>query len=506
MRQKSKSWDWKRLFWQVIAFSLLLRLFVAWKLPLTGDEAYYVFWGKHPALGYYDQAPMIGWVMALMESIGQWIGGGAASSPLFLRLPVILLPLVLAPVLVSLARRWDASGRSDQAYLVGCLFLLAPVDLLIPVLSTDLPLILFSVLCFYFYFRAIEEDRLGLAGLAGVFFGLAFLSKYFVLFLGAAFLVFSVLFFRETRTWLKLGVGVLAALPFLALHWFWNSQNCWVNFYFNTTSRNTFEEFSIYKVIEFVVFQVMIVGPVVLYFLWKSRRRLGESAQKPSQKLAWVCYLVPILAFGLTSFKYRQGLHWTLSFYPFFFLVFGSVLASSDIKSVFRWSVLWSGALTLFWLGVLCTPVDFWQGRAFYPGLKMYLAAPALSQVMNDYRDRYVLASDGYTEAALLEVNLPTRVHVFGEGSVFGRQDDLLTRWSELEHRDFAILSRHSRTADDFRSYFRSVEERLLEVQGRTYHIFLGYDFRLDLYRKEVLTPAFQKYYLPSCGVIQAHF
>ena len=29
-------------------------------LPMTGDEAYFVFWGGDPAGGYYDHPPVVG--------------------------------------------------------------------------------------------------------------------------------------------------------------------------------------------------------------------------------------------------------------------------------------------------------------------------------------------------------------------------------------------------------------------------------------------------------------
>ena len=49
--------------WIIVAFVTLLRGFAAWKVPLTGDEAYYWEWAKHLALGYADHPPMVAYLI-----------------------------------------------------------------------------------------------------------------------------------------------------------------------------------------------------------------------------------------------------------------------------------------------------------------------------------------------------------------------------------------------------------------------------------------------------------
>ena len=51
------------LFWSILGITTLIRLVYALKLPLTGDEAYFWEWERHPALGYYDHPPMAGWIL-----------------------------------------------------------------------------------------------------------------------------------------------------------------------------------------------------------------------------------------------------------------------------------------------------------------------------------------------------------------------------------------------------------------------------------------------------------
>ena len=45
----------------LIGLSLAIKLIMAHVLPITGDEAYFILWGKHPDYGFYDHPPMVGW-------------------------------------------------------------------------------------------------------------------------------------------------------------------------------------------------------------------------------------------------------------------------------------------------------------------------------------------------------------------------------------------------------------------------------------------------------------
>ena len=50
----------RHLLWAGLLALLVFRFWFAAVLPMTGDEAYFVLWGEHPAGGYYDQPPKVG--------------------------------------------------------------------------------------------------------------------------------------------------------------------------------------------------------------------------------------------------------------------------------------------------------------------------------------------------------------------------------------------------------------------------------------------------------------
>ena len=132
--------------------TLAFRFWLSALLPLTGDEAYFVLWGRHPDLGFYDHPPMVGWLLALILhwSDAEWA----------LRLPVTLLPPVLALMLRAALRGWFGRNE-DSANLAALCVLLVPLNFVNVLITTDTPLILFSTLSVLF-FRARRAARRGL--------------------------------------------------------------------------------------------------------------------------------------------------------------------------------------------------------------------------------------------------------------------------------------------------------------------------------------------------------
>ena len=59
--------------WLLIAGlgALLLRGWLALTLPITGDEAYFIWWGWLPDWGFYDHPPMIGWWLAALSLVSK---------------------------------------------------------------------------------------------------------------------------------------------------------------------------------------------------------------------------------------------------------------------------------------------------------------------------------------------------------------------------------------------------------------------------------------------------
>src|SRR5258706_918515 len=194
--------------------TLLFRFWLSAAAPVTADEAYFIRWGRAPALGYYDQPPMVGWMLAPLAAL--------SDAPWLLRLPALLVPPLAAGGIWLALRRWFARDE-DTANLAALALLLIPMNVWNVLVTTDTPLVLFSVASLLVFARAAEKESSGLFLLSGILLGFAFLSKYFAVLLALAYLAWAITA-RNPRAFLLVFLG---GLPFGLLNLYWNYEACW---------------------------------------------------------------------------------------------------------------------------------------------------------------------------------------------------------------------------------------------------------------------------------------
>lgn len=480
-------------FWAAVVVSFVAKFWLAATLPLTGDEYYYALWGIFPAGGYYDQPPMIGWWMSYLA----W----AAPSAFWLRLPAILLSVSVVPFLI----RWLKPYGLSRAYWVGVMFLLSPLQLLFVVITTDIPLIFYSVVCVDAFWRALDartrERQTAWALTSGVFLGLAFLSKYFALLLPFCFLLYGV--FLKRDVFRPIVLMTLAALPFALQHLYWNSQNCWANVVFNLYSRHSGEDFDIKKPLLWLAYQAYQVTPPLLWLWLRVRPVQLRGLLKSHFGLLAVCTAVPLFLFGLSSLKYGQGLHWTITYYVFFFALTGILFSERQIISAAKFLFAFSLVhfIGLAWLASLGDRE--WKGLVSGPdrfrAIQMFRHAPGLSTEAARFSPTHVVAADGYTLAALLSVQSGgAHIPVFGSMTRYGRFDDMLTHFRDLEGRNLAIFSHHEKDPSEFAPFFARVTRTQVDVGGTQFFVFLGEGFRFEPYQIQVIEPVLHTFYPKS--------
>ena len=168
---------------------------------------------------------MVGWWLTALLSISR--------SEWFLRLPAVLLPLLLAVAAGWMVRPYGA----ERSRLAALLVLLQPVNVWNVLITTDTPVILFSMLSCVAYVAglrcAIVSRRLIWHAAAGGLLGLAFLGKYFAALLGFAYLAHLLFVRRDSGRWAGFALLLVAALPAPLYNLWWNSSHCWVNILFN---------------------------------------------------------------------------------------------------------------------------------------------------------------------------------------------------------------------------------------------------------------------------------
>ena len=244
----------RALIWGA-ALLALIKISLAAVFPVFGDEAYYIFWGSHPAGGYYDLPPMVGWWLALLTQF--------SLNPLWLRIFNLLTAFLVALGLYEITLPLLGKSRAPMASL---LFLFLPLPFLTVISFPDVPLLLFGFLSSLLFFKGVQNSKLRFSPevfLSGSLWGAAFLSKYFAVFLLPAFVIWFALV--QGRRMRDVFLFALGATPFVFQHLWWNRNHCWANFVFNLITRQKVYEGSVYQTFGFfLVYLVLVGGPILL--------------------------------------------------------------------------------------------------------------------------------------------------------------------------------------------------------------------------------------------------
>jgi 4-amino-4-deoxy-L-arabinose transferase-like glycosyltransferase len=273
-----------------------VRLLFAATFPLAADEAYYWQWSRHLDLGYYDQGPLIAWLIRL----GTLILG---DTELGVRLPGILANLGAGYVVYRYGR--DILNDPGLGLALTLAYGASIIFGLGAVLATyDNPQNLFWLLVLYFTARALFRNEPWAWRPAGVAAGLGMLSKYSsVLLPGLVFLYLAA--HPDRRTWLKRKepwLAVLWAALVYAPNLYWNLAHGGAAL--RHTLAHTQGEWHV-TTLDFLAEQAGMVGPILFVFLvigWVRGIRSARRGSHPAAFLAWTSLPV-FLLFLIISIK-----------------------------------------------------------------------------------------------------------------------------------------------------------------------------------------------------------
>jgi len=291
----------------------LFRLFFAGTFPLAPDETNYWQWSRHPAFGYYDQAPLIAWaIKAATFLLGHTETG--------VRLPSILAMTVASIYLLLITRRWVGEAAALKIALLSQGILLFNVGGLLA--TPDGLQAAAWAGATYHVARGYEGNRWPQWLLGGLWFGIGMLSKYtMVIFLPSAYL-YGLLFdtHRKRLAGIRPYLGVLLGLLMFAPVVWWNAQNNWSSIRHVAYLGGVNERFSIHlKYLgDYLASQAGLLSPLVfLMALWAWAMALLEKYRTAGWIIPYL-FLVsfPMFAgFALLSLHTRVYGNWPGSAY-----------------------------------------------------------------------------------------------------------------------------------------------------------------------------------------------
>jgi 4-amino-4-deoxy-L-arabinose transferase-like glycosyltransferase len=329
----------------LIAALTVLRLIYAGVIELRTDEAYYWTWSKESVLCFLDHPPMIAWFIRFGTAI-------FGDTNLGVRFAGVVAMLVTQLLLADIVRRVTHDVR---AVVLAVLMPEAALyyGLLMAKVSPDVALIPFAVAMVWALIRLHERDDARWWLAAGVFAGLALLSKFTAVMLIPAVAAFM-LAPKWRRRWLASPYPWAAALIAIVLFLpvlIWNAEHDWASFRFQLVRATATHEFSFRTVGEFIGLQFGLAGfvllPVVLSAValtaWRGYRRGDAVAILLSTSV-----LIPFGYFFWKSLTLRVGDTWPMFMWPIGFAAVAVNIAMLPregwpawmIKSTVSWAVV----------------------------------------------------------------------------------------------------------------------------------------------------------------------
>ncbi|MEZ5988754.1 MAG: glycosyltransferase family 39 protein [Planctomycetota bacterium] len=272
----------RRAFWLVALACMWLTL----SLPLFAQEAYYFTYSLHPDLSYFDHPPMVAWLI--------WVGVQVfGDGTLGIRIGMWLAGLATMWAGQALLRDFGVGPRGRTTWILANLAV--PALLTIHFFSTpDPPLVAGWTLCMLALWRARSGSLLAWS-LAGLFAGVALLSKYTAGFLAVSGIVLLLLDPRMRRQLLRPGpwLGVVMAAVVFSPVVIWNARHGFESFLFQTGGRLDKAAFDPMSFLKTFGMQFGLLNPVLVLLLPMILAWLWRLARTGDQRALW------LLAFGL---------------------------------------------------------------------------------------------------------------------------------------------------------------------------------------------------------------
>ncbi len=459
----------------VIGFQLF-RLVLLPFMGLMPQDAYYYLYGQNLSLSYFDHPGMIGFILRFFTEI-------FGTSIFVLKFTDFFITSLTILSFYKLAFYFLSKQKLQRAIV------LVSSTIFISILSfnstPDVPLLLFwtlSLLCLY---RAIFEEKKWFFILGGIAMGLAFNSKYTALLLQIGLISF-ILFSNKYRKlilspwlWFSIIISLAASFPV----WYWNYQNEFASFVFQSSERtNSISEFNISPKNFFgaIGHQMLLLIPVlflvIITFTYKYCKRAILKYKIPQSKtLFLLAFFIPTFVgfFALTPI-YWVKLNWMMPSY-----ITGIILAAMFIKKkLLNIQIIISVAfhiiasIQIIFYVIPIKSDDTWVGWREL--------AKEISNLKKGEIDTFVFSNDNYKTTACLNFFMEEKVYAqniidlpalhfdyLGDNlSALNKQNALFID-SDKKFKNNDKLGRHNPILDNYFENITELEPIIIKINGK---------------------------------------
>jgi 4-amino-4-deoxy-L-arabinose transferase-like glycosyltransferase len=418
----------------IVLFSLFIKLAGMHWLDLLVEEAYYWNYSTHLNFGYLDHPPMVGVLIRLSTTL-------LGNHEFAVRLPALLCWCVSAFFSFKLTQLIKPSAAPFAVMLLAILpfFFIQSI-----IMTPDMPLIAAWSASLYYLYRACVLNQSNAWYKAGIWLGLGLLSKYTIVLLGLATLIYLVIT-PKARLWFVRKESYLSALLAVCLFTpvlYWNATHEWVSFAFQGTRRLLAPaSFSFHELVG--LFLVFLTPLGVLGFIKLFQRANAQEEDyltQPTHRFITVFTLTPLVIFSLFSLTHPIKFNWIgpgmLSLVPWL-----AVLISNN-KRLYRGWVITAITLLIIYSAMLGCIISGTPKPIYQALFTKFIDWRELTQKLHDVSDQIELTShqtpqivplDLYnlaSEFSFYQSMAPHPYKVIGR-HVFGQEDLMFKYWSD---------------------------------------------------------------------------
>jgi hypothetical protein len=216
---------------RLVIITTIIRLLIAWIVPLGNDEVYYFTYSLQPDWNHFDHPPLVGLFIRLFTFDHHWVN----------ELTMRLTSVLSAAVCTLLIAKCGKLLKNEKAGLIAALLYTGSIYTSIIAglfILPDSPQLVFWIACLYIMLKLIREPdktRINkLLLLFGLLAGLACMSKIHGLFLWFSFGCYVFFYDRKWLTNPFLYIAVLITLCIIAPVIWWNINNDFITWRFHS--------------------------------------------------------------------------------------------------------------------------------------------------------------------------------------------------------------------------------------------------------------------------------
>lgn len=339
--------NYKKSLFYLIAFSTIVRCFLACILEFDGEEAYYRAFALYPKLSHLDQPPMIGWLIQLFTN------NLSFNSEFATRLVSIIIGSVNTWIIFILGKRM----RSERAGLFAAILYTTSIYCSIvtgTLISPDTPQSIFILLSIYFLHEGLiikyedNKETRAMCAIAiimsGVFIGFALLSKFSsgLIWIGA--LIYIALFDRSVLKRPHIYISIIISLIILSPVIIWNMKYNYIGFRYIGPFNSSFIE---------ICRQIIYSNPVnilIAFYAIISFKRFRYL--KGEQYRLFICLSLPFLILG----------HISAGFYPLIMLSGAYIDTKYRHRTRFKLPLAIKRSFQMFFFIVLAGTMQIFTG------------------------------------------------------------------------------------------------------------------------------------------------